>query len=102
MYIPAVEHKKVFEEVFRVLESKGRFLIWDINLPQRLDEEKDIAVIFLKVKLPDREIETGYGTKWPNQTQDLSYYKEIANQVGFIIADQNKDESIFFLELQKP
>ena len=102
MYIPAAEQKKVFEEVFRVLESKGRFLIWDVNLPQRLDEEKDIVVIFLEVELPDRKIETGYGTKWPEKIQDLSYYKNIANQVGFIITEQVEDESIFFLELQKP
>jgi ubiquinone/menaquinone biosynthesis C-methylase UbiE len=102
MYIPAAEQKKVFEEVFRVLESKGRFLIWDLNLPQRLDDKKDIVVIYLEVKLPDLYIETGYGTRWPEQVQDLAYYKKIAQQAGFITAEQKEDGRVFYMELQKP
>jgi ubiquinone/menaquinone biosynthesis C-methylase UbiE len=102
MYIPAEDHRKVFEEIYRVLEPHGRFLIWDINLPLRLDEDKDIAVIFLNIKLQYREIETGYGTKWPELTQDLAYYKKIAEQVGFTAVEQKDEGSIFFLEIQKP
>ena len=30
MYIKGSEHKKIFEEAYRVLESKGRLLIWDV------------------------------------------------------------------------
>jgi hypothetical protein len=85
-----------------VLESKGRFLIWDVNLPPRLDDQKDIVVIYLKVGLPNHHIETGYGTRWPEQNQDLAYYQKIANQVGFTTVQQKDDGSLFFLELQKP
>jgi len=52
MYIKGPDHEKVFCEVFRVLKSGGLFLIWDAIIPQRLDEDKDIAVFPLLVKLP--------------------------------------------------
>ena len=102
MYIEGSEHEKVFEEVFRVLMSKGRFLIWDADLPQCLDEERDIVAFHLNIKLPDREVETGYGTKWPEQRQGLPYYREIAERVGFIASHHKEDGRIFYLELQKP
>jgi hypothetical protein len=56
----------------------------------------------LNVKLPDREIETGYGTKWPEQIKDISYFKELAEKAGFIADDQKINGSVFFLELKKP
>ena len=101
MYIKGTLHEKVFAEVYRVLESNGRFLIWDAHLPQRMAEEKDIVAFYLNVKLPDREIETGYGTKWPAQTQGLSHYKELAEQVGFVTYGQRERGRLFYLELQK-
>lgn len=102
MYIKGSEHKKVFEEVFRVLVSRGRFLIWDVDLPQCLDEEKGIVAFHLNIKLPDRQIETGYGTKWPEQRQGLPHYREIAERVGFIASDHKENGRVFYLELQKP
>ena len=102
MYIKGSEHKKIFEEAYRVLESKGRLLIWDVDLPQRLAEEKDFVAFYLNIRLPDREIETGYGTKWPEQTQGLSYYKGLAERVGFIATDHKESGRVLFLDLQKP
>jgi ubiquinone/menaquinone biosynthesis C-methylase UbiE len=102
MYIKTADHWKVFEEVFRVLEPNGKFLLWDIELPQRSAEEKDIVAFYLQIKLPDRQIETGYGTKWPEQIQNPSYYLEIAEEVGFIPAVQRENGRLFHLELQKP
>jgi len=102
MYIEGSEHEKIFKEVFRVLVSEGRFLIWDVDLPQSLDEEKDIVAFHLNIKLPEREIETGYGTKWPEQRQGLPYYKEIAERVGLTVSDHKESGQVFYLELRKP
>jgi ubiquinone/menaquinone biosynthesis C-methylase UbiE len=102
MYIKGSNHEKVFEEVFRVLVSGGRFLIWDVALPQCLDEDKDIVAFHLNIKLPDREIATGFGTKWPEQRQGLPYYQEIAERAGFIASDHEESGRVFYLELQKP
>jgi ubiquinone/menaquinone biosynthesis C-methylase UbiE len=102
MYIKGSEHEKVFEEAFRVLASRGRFLIWDVDLPQCLDEERDIVAFHLNIKLPDREIGTGYGTKWPEQRQGLPHYQEIAERAGFVASDHKESGRVFYLELQKP
>lgn len=101
MYIKSFEHKKVFEEIFRVLSPGGRVLIWDLNLPQRLDGQKDVAVIFLTIKLPDREIETGYGARWPDNRKDINHYKKIASETGFIVSEERDEGQVFFLKLQK-
>ena len=102
MYINAPDQIKVFEEAYRVMESKGRFLIWDVVLPQRKDEEKDIVEFYLKAILPDREIKTGYGTKLQEQKKDLPHQKKMAENAGFIVSKQSKIECVFFLELKKP
>ncbi len=39
------DYEKIFREVFRVLKSGGQFLIWDVIIPQRLDDDKDIFVV---------------------------------------------------------
>jgi ubiquinone/menaquinone biosynthesis C-methylase UbiE len=36
MYIPESMHQEVFEEVFRVLKGNGRFLIWDVRIPENV------------------------------------------------------------------
>ena len=105
MYIRAPDHAQVFGEVFRVLVPGGTFLIWDAILPPRpgdVDEEKTIAVFPLLVKLPDREISTGYGTHWPQEKQDLLYYAHLAKNAGFDVIAQKAHDRVLFLHLQKP
>jgi len=102
MYIRGSEHEQVFKEVYRVLVSGGRFLIWEVELPPCLDKETDVVAVRLNIKLPDREIETGYGTRWPEQMQGLPYYKEIAERVGFVASAHKESGRVFSLELQKP
>ena len=100
--IKGPDHEKVFREVFRVLKSGGLFLIWDVIIPQRLDVDKDIAAFPLLVKLPDEEINAGYGVLWPEEEQDLSYYVQLAENVGFNIVAQREKDRVFFLKLRKP
>ena len=102
MYIKGPDHEKVFSEVYRVLIPGGRFLVWDVILPQCLDEEKDIAAFPLLVKLPDEEIRTGYGTLWPKAEQDLAYYVQLAENAGFNVVAQREEKRVLFLKLQKP
>ena len=102
MYIKVPDHEKVFNEIFRVLAPGGVFLIWDVILPQRLDAGKDVAVFPLLVRLPDEEIDAGYGVLWPEAGRDSSYYVNLAEQTGFVVVDQREEEHQFFLKLQKP
>ena len=101
-YIDGTDHEKVFEEVFRVLVSGGRFLIWDVIFLKRVDEKKDIAVIPLTAKLPDKKITTGYGVRWPEKVHDLSYYVNLAERVGFEVVSKKEKNRWFYLELKKP
>ncbi len=101
MYIKEPDHKKVFQEVFRILAPGGLFLIWDVILPERLDQVEDIAVFPLAVKLPNQEISTGYGTLWPDQKQDLTYYLQLAKKVGFDVITQQENGRVLFLQLRK-
>jgi len=105
MYIKQAEQEKVFGEVFRVLAPGGTFRIWDVVLtprPDDVDEEKEIAAFMLLVKLPDREISTGYGTRWPDKKRDLGYYVQVAESVGFCVTAREQDGHVLFLELEKP
>jgi len=102
MYIKEPDHEKVFNEVFRVLISGGLFLIWDAIFPERFTENKDIAVFPLMIKLPDKEIETGYGVLWPDKGRDLSHYLKLAENAGFNVVAQKEKDQMFYLELRKP
>lgn len=101
-YINESDHEKVFEEIFRVLVSGGRFLIWDVIFLKRMDEKKDIALVPLLIKLPNKEITTGYGVHWPEKAHDLSYYMQLAEKAGFKLATRKEKDRWFFLELIKP
>ena len=68
----------------------------------RVDEEKDIAVFPLTVKLPRAEIDTGYGVLWPEEGRDLSHYVQLAESAGFEVVSQRESEQMVFLELRKP
>ena len=103
MYVKSGDHEKVFGEVFRVLAPGGTFRVWDAVLTPRPDGvSQDIVAVRLLVKLPDAEISTGYGTRWPRQTQDMGYYVQLAESVGFCVRAREQNGHVLYLELQKP
>jgi ubiquinone/menaquinone biosynthesis C-methylase UbiE len=102
MYMGNEDHRRVFEEVFRVLVPGGRFLIWDAIMPARSDETKDIAVFPISVELPGgKEVSTRYGVRWPTEGRDAAYYKQLAKASGFEVVSQRVPERHIFLELRK-
>ena len=102
MYIPESDHKKVFDEVFRVLVPGGHFLIWGVVFPERPDPNRDIAIFPLSVKLPNQEISTGYGALWPDKARDLSCYLRLGKEVGFQVISERAEGHVVYIELRKP
>jgi len=102
LYIKGTAVDRVFAEAYRILAPGGRFLIWDAAIPTRPDTDKDVVAVMLTVKLPSKEIQTGYGTRWPSQRKDLSYYLRLGETAGFEISTQRQKGRLFHLELRKP
>ena len=101
MYIDRKDRKRVFEEVHRVLKPNGTFEIWDVTIPEPIENEEDVFVVPLKVKLPDETIETGYGVSWNGKEQDIDYYRMLAKEKGFNITESKRQNEIFYLRLKK-
>jgi len=99
MYIPADQHLRVFREAYRVLKGEGRFLLWDVKIPKRLSGYRAF-VVHLKVRLPSKEVETGYGTSW-DKVQNIEYFKELARKTGFKVMKEWSKDEIFHLEMTK-
>jgi ubiquinone/menaquinone biosynthesis C-methylase UbiE len=97
------DQQKVLEEVFRVLQPGGQFLVWDVSVPQRPEgEERNVYAAMLRISVGSRTIGTGYGQRWPPETRDLAYYLDLVAGVGFHVAEQRQDGRLFFLHLRKP
>jgi SAM-dependent methyltransferase len=99
MYVPRKNHVKVFSQIHKVLKKGGRFLLWDVKIPER-NREFRVFVVRLKIKLPNEEVETGYGTIW-DKIQDIDYFRQLALKTGFKVADEWSRNDVFFLEIIK-
>ncbi len=98
MYIPNDKHLEVFREAYRILKNYGKFLVWDVRIPEKRGDYKAFMVR-LKVRLPNEEIEAGYGVRW--KLQNIEYFKELAQKTKFkIISEWSKGE-LFYLEMSK-
>ncbi|NHJ40049.1 MAG: class I SAM-dependent methyltransferase, partial [Asgard group archaeon] len=62
MYMDDEIKEKALKEIYRVLRSDGRLLIWGAIIPEKKPNEKArIFVVPLEVILPHKIINTGYG-----------------------------------------
>jgi len=100
MFIENSLHPKVFSEIHRVLKENGRFLMWDVRIPERVEDASAFG-LSLEIALPGEKVTTSYGTKWENKEQDLEYFKALATKTGFRIVKEWTRDEVFFLELMK-
>ena len=96
------EQQKVFEEIWRVLQPGGHLRLWEIDLAERPDTDKEIYIVQLRYRVGEYEVSTGYGQRWPEEMRNRNYYIELAKNAGFQLVESQTNKHTFYLLLQKP
>ncbi len=102
MYINGNDHEKVFREMFRVLKPGGKLFLWGAIIPKQTDSNQDRVIVPLTIKLPQKEVRTGYGVRMPQEDHDLAYYIKMSEKVGFKVAFKESKNRVFHIIAQKP
>ena len=101
MYIDPGDHEKVLGEIYRVLKPGGRLLVWDATFPKKTDAKQFFIIYPLRVKLPKKDISTGYSVRI-REGLDADHYTELAKRTGFQLSAQKEEKGWFALEFAKP
>jgi len=100
MYAPLLDHKKIFQEIYRVLKNGGELVMWDLTIPKRDIRSKNYYGVNLEVTIGDKIISTGYAVSWKKE-QDLKYYSNLGKIIGFKILEQDVINETFYIRFQK-
>lgn len=92
---------KVFQEVARVLKPGAIFHIWDVDLAEKPETDKEFYIVHLRYKTGLEYKETGYGMRWPKNPRGMKDYLEMADIVGFVEDTTRRVGNTFHLCLRK-
>ena len=100
MYIPLSDHKKIFQEIHRVLKPNGVFLLWDLYFPKKYNKEKELYGITLEIKINEKTIETGYVVKLVKE-QEINYFLDLGKNIGFETVETKIKKDTFYIRFRK-
>ena len=102
MYLKEEEDlHKVFREIARVLQPGGKFHIWDVDLEDLPDTDKEFYIVHLRYKIDQEYKETGYGMRWPKESRGIKDYLGMAKTVGLNKETSRQVGNTFYLSLKK-
>ncbi len=101
MYVPGDDRLAVLKEAHRTLKPGGQLHIWDVTIPERDDHPQETFVVLIKAELPDRTVETGYGTRWDGKDMSADSIGALATEAGFSVVEQAEEGDCFRLVLTK-
>ena len=102
MYIKSQDdQQKVLNETARVLKSGGHLHVWDVDLSEHPKTDKEIYIVRLRYQVGEKEIETGYGQRWPQERRSEKYYISLAEEAGFQHVSTERNKNTFYLLFQK-
>jgi SAM-dependent methyltransferase len=101
MYMKPEQQRKAMDEAFRVLQPGGRMRIWDTQIPVSPNPKQDLVIYKFRFQVGGENIETGYGTFFPQSPMDLPYYESIAKSAGFVVEERAAEGNTFRLVLRK-
>jgi hypothetical protein len=100
MYLRKEDIGKVFEEVKRVLKPYRSFLIWDLDIPPRDNHKQILYAVRAEINFKEHSINTGYGVKWQDNTQDMDYFINLAKDYNFSVLEKRQKDNYFYIELR--
>ncbi|MBN1267596.1 MAG: methyltransferase domain-containing protein [Anaerolineales bacterium] len=102
MYLKTREdQQKVLHEVWRVLQPGGYLHVWDVDLSERPETDKEVYVVQLRYTVGGVKKETGYGSQWPEEKRGIDYYVKLAELVGFRHVQTETNSHTFYLLFRK-
>jgi len=101
MYVPDTDRAAVLREAYRVLRPGAMLHIWDVTIPLRGDNAQEAFVVPVKIELPDKTIETGYGIRWDEHEMSADSIAQIAKDAGFLVAEKLEEGETFRLTLTR-
>jgi len=102
MYIKSQEdQQKILEEACRVLKPGGYLHVWDVDLEQRPQTDKEFYIVILRYCVGEEETGTGYGQRWPEERRGEKYYIALAQAAGFQHISTRRNKHTFYMKFQK-
>lgn len=84
-----------------MLKPGGHLHVWDVDLAEHPETDKEIYFVRLRYRVGEQEIRTGYGQRWPIEARGEKYYVTLAEEAGFQHVSTERNKNTFHLLFKK-